>query len=397
MVKKYIQIGILNILSLSYVTASEFDLEVGFRSDYVIKSKNIAQKKVYSTLEYKNILNDFKINIISRGYFDFDKSEYHDLWFDEFTISKDYENFSFLLGKHQVNWGESDYLRVVNVINPINLRDYYLSYIEDYKKANSSQWMLQSEYLGDDWGSTFLVIPDFESTVFPHSKTGFYNSSLSSYESISEDKPNKFDVKDTSIALKINKEIDSYDFAFYGYYGWNHTPLIISSFKKESFRRKVLGISLSNTLGEFVIRTDNAIYLDEKLQQVNYGISEKDSIKNLIATDWNDDSYSISLQVLSTHIPSYSNNIIEDENTIEGTFYIEKRISNNDLVFSNLILNNFSTNTGINEFKIKYRYTDNINLYFGYDSFWGNEGILSGYLDQNRVFGNIKYFFDIES
>ena len=137
--------------------------------------------------------------------------------------------------------------------------------------------------------------------------------------------------------------------------------------------------------------------MDEKLQQVNYGISEKDSIKNLIATDWNDDSYSISLQVLSTHIPSYSNNIIEDENTIEGTFYIEKRISNNDLVFSNLILNNFSTNTGINEFKIKYRYTDNINLYFGYDSFWGNEGILSGYLDQNRVFGNIKYFFDIES
>ena len=198
MVKKYIQIGILNIFSLSYVIASEFDLEVGFRSDYVTKSKNIAQKKVYSTLEYKNILNDFNINMISRGYFDFDKSEYHDLWFDEFTISKDYKNFSFLLGKHQVNWGESDYLRVVNVINPINLKDYYLSYIEDYKKANSSQWMLQSEYTGDNWSSNLLIIPDFESTVFPHSQTGFYNSSLSSYESISEDKPNKFDVKEVS-------------------------------------------------------------------------------------------------------------------------------------------------------------------------------------------------------
>ncbi|HIP11806.1 MAG TPA: hypothetical protein EYG73_03705 [Arcobacter sp.] len=397
MVKKYIQIGIFNILSLSYVTASEFDIELGFRSDYVTKTEEIAQKKVYYTLEYTNILNDFKINIISRGYFDFDKSKYHDLWFDEFTISKDYENFSFLLGKHQVNWGESDYLRVVNVINPINLKDYYLSYIEDYKKANSSLWMFQSEYTGNDWGSSLLIIPDFESTVFPHSQTGFYNESLSSYESIQENNPNKFDIKDISVALKINKEIDNYDFSVYSYYGWNHTSLITSSLKKESFRRKVLGVSLSNTIGEFVIRTDNAIYLDEKFQEINYGTSEKDSIKNLIATDWNDASHSISLQVLSTHILSYSNNIIEDEDTIEGTFYIEKRINNNNIVFSNLLLNNFSTNTGINEFKVKYRYKDNINLYFGYDSFWGNEGILSGYSNQNRVFGYIKYFFDIES
>jgi len=388
-----------SILIIQFLVVSlfaDFFGEIGTRSDYLLSPQGSQNTytKVYSRLQYKTEYEMFELNFLGRGYLGAEETSYHNAWIDELTISKEYENYSFLFGKHQVNWGESDYYRLVNVINPIDLRDYFLSYLEDYKKANISLWMLQNQYIADEWSITLLLIPDFEETGMPQTETGFSNQQIELYNSLKSNQPKDFKLKDSSIAAKIESSIGENDVALYSYYGWNHTPVVISAEKKKNFRRKMLGATLSRVLDNIVLRLETSVSLNDVLQTSSFEVKKADVSKSLVGIDWSKGNNTINIQFLHTYIyDGYQAEMLDDKNFTELSVYMEANIYNNNITFSNLLLHKFNTQVGMNEFKIKYRYTDELNIYLGYDSFWGDEEMLSGYNEQNRFSLNLKYFF----
>lgn len=375
---------------------AQFSGEAGIRSDYVYSNNqgDSTVSKLHSKLQYRSEFEGFELDILARGYYGLEAPEFRDGWIDELTLKKEYGNYSLLVGKHQVNWGESDYFQVVNVINPIDLRDYYLSYVEDYKSANKSLWMMQGQYIADTWSTTLLLIPDSEQTGMPQQQTGFSNPQILDYESLKTKQPDDFTVKDGSAALQVNGTVGETDVGVYLYYGWNPTPVVTSALQKTNFRRKMVGASLTRAVSDFVVRAETAFYLDEMMQSVGYGGKEEDLLKTLIGLDWSGGNTAASIQLMNSYIyVSNDADLIDKKNTYEGSLYVEQTINNNNIAFSNLLLNNFETGIGMNEARIKYRYTEAFNIYIGYDTFWGNKGMLSGYQDQNRWFLNLKYFF----
>ena len=380
-------------LLIASTAFAEFSAEAGARSSYLYSEGNTFSQ-LYGLIQYQKDLDDIALNASARGYYALEHPEYKDAWIDELTISTETENLFFLLGKHQVNWGESDYFRVVNVINPIDLRDYYISYVDNYKSSVKSLWMLQAQYSADDWSATLLALPDYEPLGLPKEQSGFSNNAINYVRSLKNDLPDDFTFESMGAALRIAGTIGENDVAAYMYYGWSPALIVTSLKEKKAFRRKMFGASITRAVKSFVLRAETAYFPDEAMQLEPYGSVQENLLKTLIALDWFEGNGLVSLQLVNTHTySSNTENTILDQNIFEGSLYAELPINNDNITFSNLILHNFNTSVGMDELKVKYRYTDTLNIFIGFDIFWGDNGLLSGYKNQNRLYVNVKYYY----
>ena len=63
----------------------------------------------------------------------------------------------YRLGKQQIVWGQADGLRVLDVVNPFNFREFILPEFEDYRIP---LWTANIEVPIADWTAQFIWIPD---------------------------------------------------------------------------------------------------------------------------------------------------------------------------------------------------------------------------------------------
>jgi len=379
-----VKLVLISIFFYINLKASDIYSNLSLKNAYIDNHSLFSYAEGYLELEHET--QYFDLNIIGRGYYGLTDKEYRDTWFERFLISRKLDNLSFSLGKQVLNWGESDYFRVVNILNPVDLRDYYLSYLNNPQSVTKSLWSLKLDYVGiENFGVNFIFIPDFEMDNLPDVYTGFSNKNIEYFKSLDTIKPDSLNLKDSSFALKLDTSLYDNDIALYYYHGWNSSPIQISKKEKKIFRRDMIGASISREINYFVIRAESALYLNDAIQTSN-NYKKLNIVKSLIGIDWVNQDLSISTQYLNTHS--------EVENMHEISLYIEEKFYNNNLVLSNISLHNFTTGVGLDEFKFKYRYTENINFYLGYDVFWGDEGVLSNYSSQNRLFFNLEFFIN---
>ncbi len=123
---------------------------------------------------------DWKVRIEGYGFYDFvyllkGRGQYTNDVLDDYEWEVDFRevfvqgsptaSLDLKLGRQIVNWGRSDTLRVLDVINPLDSREPGLVDIEDLRLPLS---MVRIDYYPDwvpqglgDWGLQLLVIPEF--------------------------------------------------------------------------------------------------------------------------------------------------------------------------------------------------------------------------------------------
>jgi hypothetical protein len=83
---------------------------------------------------------------------------------DTYVQGTPHERIDLRIGRQIVNWGRSDTLRVLDVINPIDNREPGLADIENLRRAVT---LVRADgYLGD-WGLSLLVIPEVRFDLQP--------------------------------------------------------------------------------------------------------------------------------------------------------------------------------------------------------------------------------------
>jgi hypothetical protein len=75
-----------------------------------------------------------------------------------------HKDFDIKIGRQIVNWGRSDSLRVLDVINPLDNREPGLADIEDLKLGVA---MIRGDYYRGPWSITGLVIPEVRFSFLP--------------------------------------------------------------------------------------------------------------------------------------------------------------------------------------------------------------------------------------
>ncbi len=88
-----------------------------------------------------------------------------------------HKDFDIKIGRQIVNWGRSDSLRVLDVINPLDNREPGLADIEDLKLGVA---MIRGDYYIGPWSITGLVIPEIRFSIQPVFGNDFFPAPASS-------------------------------------------------------------------------------------------------------------------------------------------------------------------------------------------------------------------------
>ncbi len=290
-----------------------------------------------------------------RNYFE-DQSMAADELKNELELRELYLNYAptydlnFRIGKQVVIWGESDGLRLMDMINPLDLRWGYLT--RDFEDTRTPLNMVRVNYnipfLEDNFGGLELVwVPtQFEVNQYPIDGSAwamappdFFNEQIQNILAAGllpvvtdvkreQDKDNgqiggKFTINEFGIDLSLNY-----------FYGYAQDPVIyfagmgaapppfIGSFnlKQEYPRRHIAGLTFNKDFGMIVARGEFAYTFDNQFQNLTKPdwVEESDYLKAMLGFDWRlrfpgfnkGRTILISGQYFLNHIMDYNDDII---------------------------------------------------------------------------------------
>lgn len=316
------------------------------------------------------------------------------------------------LGKQQVVWGETDGLRVLDIINPTDYREMILP---DFEDSRIPIWMVNYSRSFSNVNLQFLFIPDTTTSLvgdglYAPSSPRFVPSITGGFSAISIEDDKGVDTKlgNTDVALKITHSLDGFDLGFIAISQYNDTYVIESNYEviddlttltlsPKYFRRNLLGFTYSQAFGDLVVRSEAAIsdaqYSYLKDNTVNKGLQRSKELSYALALDWSilDDGI-ITGQFFQSILSSSGKNLTRDKTdsswSVMLSQYFVNQIYNVDLMF----LQNINDRDGLFRAKFNWAYSDALNVSFGGDYFFGDsEGLFGQFESNDRVYFTVEY------
>ncbi len=342
-----------------------------------------------------------------------DEDEYH-AYVDprEVTLNFSFEKFEMRLGRQTVNWEKTDSLRVLDAVNPLDLREFLF---DDFEDLRIPLWMANFEYyLTPDYSLQFLIIPDMTFTEIAHAGSEFELARAAVPAGLTltvndEDTPDA-NVENAEYGLRFQGMANGWDFSLNYLYSWNDQP-----FKKKTLnpatgsltvtpahdRMQIVGGSVVNVFFDTVVRLELAAKIGEFFSvdnpKVTDMVTEKTTLEYALAFERDVWGISWLLQGHQKHILDYEDMIAPDEET--ATFFT-LRVAKN--------LNQEETLK--TEFRAAYRVDDgdyhlNPQIEYALSDAWktalgadiiggGEDDSFYGQFDDNdRVYAELRYSF----
>ncbi|GAB1260666.1 DUF1302 family protein [Aurantivibrio plasticivorans] len=322
------------------------------------------------------------------------------------------DNSFIRIGKQQVVWGQADGFRVLDAINPMNLREFIL---EDNDDRRIPTWMVNAElpagnWWGSDWTAQVLWIPDttYHQTPSLRDEARFAPKSPrfvpvpnantpgnpQSAQIIDADKPNRI-ISDSDFGVRLNAFVNSWDISInYLYHTLDraapYQPIENSAFiiEPQYERSHLLGTTFSSVFDNFTFRGEVALhsaryYIAKDFSEFSEGVAESPSVDTVFGLDFNgfSDTF-ISGQLFLSHITDFDDAITRDRTDTTVSLLIERDFYNQTLTLGGQWFYNANDGDGLLRFSAEYRWRSNIIVTAGLDSFYGKERGLFGQFNQ---------------
>lgn len=339
-----------------------------------------------------------------------------------FIYGKLSEHLTMKVGRQILAWGESDFSRITDIINPRDMKQPGLTNLEDARLP------------------TAAVRFSYESAVFlaecvtihehPGNSISRYGSDFDYYASlrkpfiiIKDEKQPASSLENTGFALRFTRFFNGADISFYASDSYDHLPVLTANsiefsgqelqsitMTPEYFKYKTLGFTGQKTKGSVLYKFESAFLNDKKIMRNDFlyklipgmsaseldTIETKDQLKLLLGIEYTGISdLRTSLEIENTHTLDYKNHIVTDEN--EKKLYFQSTYNLlNDTLEMDLLWVYFNRGKGnILRLSTNYDIIDNLNFEAGiifYDAD-SDESDLYPYKEQDRIFSRIKYNF----
>ncbi|GAA6135845.1 hypothetical protein NBRC116188_26350 [Oceaniserpentilla sp. 4NH20-0058] len=296
-------------------------------------------------------------------------------------------NTSIRLGKQQVVWGQADGLKVLDVINPQNYREFNLP---DFEDSRIPTWMLNLQHaIGEDATLQLLVIPDLTFNELADSGSQF---AITSKEMVPQPVPSvPVQLVDTQrpsneaeIGLRWSAFIDGWDVTanYFNYY--QDTPVVYRDLIGSTVwvtptyeKSQLAGFSANTAMGNWVWKIEMGFIKDNYFLQndiSNSGIQKSDELASVFAFDYHGFSdLMVSYQFFNSTILDYKNSVVREKNSTKHTLLFRKNAWNETLELKLFMLLNSDYNDGQARFKTTYKVSDNWSVFSGVDYFYGDE------------------------
>jgi hypothetical protein len=402
-------------LMVEQETAYDFDLEDLQKSEWTIDSeasfkfsnklKVFGQLRLYSELTdrlepgYPDFSNysDFSkpLQLGKRG-----QLELRELYAD-FTLGKTY----WRVGKQQAVWGEMDGLKILDVLNPMNLREFIL---DDFEDSRIPLWAIKGDIKAGKWNIQPYWSPDITSHQFP-SNEGLYAPDFSmadlppeiKLEVLELQRPGRF-IRDSDVGVQISTMVKGWDMAFNYVYQYDKAPVIERSFDHTTNtltvlptlkRQHVIGGSFGKTQGLFGLRTEIAFFPNKHLMTSDPNdpdglYSVKQTLSGIAVDYFGISDAILTFQWFADIIEEVPNEkrLARGRMTNTTTFMLTKYLMNQRVELEAFAGYRFDEKAGFLDLKTSYMLKDNLKIWVGGDLFTGKgHGLIGSFTNRDRV------------
>lgn len=321
----------------------------------------------------------------------------------EFYYETDIGQTSLTLGKQQIVWGKADGLKVLDVVNPQDFREFIL---DDFDDSRIPLWSVNAEIPIKDSLLQLIWIPDQSYHALPEldSLYAFTSPALVpvappgvTVDLKSAEKPDRF-FSDADYGVRLSSFVGGWDLTFNYLYHYNDTPVLFRALilapqptvtvTPRYERSHLLGSTFSNAFGDFVLRGEvgystDRYFLTNDANDSN-GVIKSDEFAYVLGLDWSgiNDTF-LSAQLFQSHLLDEEPAVVRDKTDTTVTFLARRDFMNDTLIADVLWLHNFNNDDGLIRPKISYEWKDDVTIWLGADIFYGDEKGLFGQFDQN--------------
>ncbi len=239
-----------------------------------------------------------------------------------------YRNVDLTLGRKIVNWGRSDTLRVVDVINPLDNKEPGLVDIEDLRRPRT---MLKLDANHGPWSAQFLVVTENRYNRDPPPGSDFF---IPGRHAPINDRSNFSGTP--GLAGKLDARFSGWDLSLYGAYVDEPGRVIdldASGASSEGNRFGLFGTAGNWTRGPWLLKFEVAWLTKIRIPRFRRGdlfpsSGDSDRIDSMIGVEfYGRDDFTIALEIVNRHLLNQSTDPSRPRLTPRSRFETALRIS----------------------------------------------------------------------
>jgi hypothetical protein len=360
-------------------------------------------------------------------------------WLREFYIDYYSNKLDIRIGKQQVVWGTADGVKLLDVVCPMDMREFVL---DEFAESRIPLWMLKVEYSPKVDGTIqFLLIPDFEANFIPPAGSPFtFTATANGEESMQglRDLHKMFplqypgfktvnhepgqSLENSKIGVRWLDIYRGFEYSLNYLHGWDLSSAVKVKFKKTSpfigipilFEKvygqtEMFGGSFSKALTSGPLRgltvRGELAYIHNHMN--NYGsgkVAKVDNVNYVIGLDkyvWTNWFFSFQfIQLISSIDSKHGEDLLfgptgvpldKVENMMSlkiSTDFFHERLKADVLTMYG------DDNDWRTSPRLEFELTDQVTLATGLNVFWGRKGGLNGEFQENdEVYFEFKYGF----
>ncbi len=320
---------------------------------------------------------------------------------------------SFLtLGKQQVVWGKADGLKVLDVVNPQEWREFIL---DDFDESRIPLWTVNAEIPINDVTLQLLWIPDQTYHAFAQrgDQYQFTSPLLVPQPPVgvdvifsAEERPNNT-LQDADWGARLSAFWNGWDLTFNYLYHYNDQPVLyrqlsmttsepVATITPRYERSHLIGTTFSNAFGDLTLRGEVGYSLDRYISTNDAadsdGVVKTNELAYVIGLDWFGVSDTLlSMQLFQSRLDNATPGMLRDEQETTLTFLARHDFMNETLSTELLWIHNTDFDDGVARPRVTYQINDEITAGVGADIFYGDpDGLFGQFKKHDRVITSIE-------
>jgi len=314
------------------------------------------------------------------------------------------------IGKQQIVWGRLDGIKVLDLVNPQDFREFIL---DDFADSRIPLWSAYFDYNLGNWRAELALIPDGTGHVIPGAGAWFeltaprfrYGAAPGSpgLPVITREPGHSLD--DAAAGLRLSRQFNNLELALVAYSGNDPEPLgrlasVNGAPAVERFyeRRDAFGFSADMGLGSAVLRAEYAYQPDRAFNARSTGsldVVELDQHRGAIGLDIDGPlGVFINVQYLLDAIPSAPANLVRPGRDRLATLYLRRSFAYGSVVVAARWYHSFIDGDDLAAVSLEHEINDSTSVELAAQFFGGaEEGLFGQFSERDRITLSLRHTF----
>ncbi len=322
----------------------------------------------------------------------------------ELTVRKEASNYAFTLGRQIVVWGKADGFRLLDIVNPLDLREFVLG--NDLQRR-MPLWMANAQFYPDSSQQIqFLLIPQTYHDRLPEPGSEFDPMATVPPNTVvlpMEEPTNQ--PENWSFGARWSATVGDWDINLIGLRNLTGAPVLFPSVTPEGLlelqpkvvRRTVFGTTADWNAGPAVVRVELAVSPDEyraftSAAGIPY-LEQRTTLRALLGIDWYVGNWLISPQFFDVEADGASA-IPGDPDGRFGSMLLERKFYYDKVTVRGFAASSLTHQDYWFSLSLRYQWFGNLEISATGDWLGGDpDGVFGEFDDRDRVVLAARLFF----